>query len=89
MGGSKNAWRLTKQEIVIKVSPNKPIDYITMWARIVVTHVTSYDVSVGSVVLYPLGVTIDFWEEIASNCLGYHGRQCHGVPSFEYFIHNL
>jgi hypothetical protein len=25
----------------------------------------SYDVLVGGVVLYPLGVTIDFWEEIA------------------------
>jgi len=30
-----------------------------------VTHVTSYDVLVGGVVLYPLRVTIDFWEEIA------------------------
>ncbi len=27
------------------------------------THVTSYDVLVGGVVLYPLGVTIDFGEE--------------------------
>jgi hypothetical protein len=28
-----------------------------------VTHVTSYDVLVGGVVLYPLGITFDFWEE--------------------------
>jgi len=29
-----------------------------------VTHVTSYDVLVGGVMFYPLGVTIDFWEKI-------------------------
>jgi hypothetical protein len=28
-------------------------------------HAMSYDVLVGGVVLYPLGVTIGFWEEIA------------------------
>ncbi len=36
-----------------------------MWARIVVMHVMSFDVLVGGVVLYHLGVTIDFWKEIA------------------------
>ncbi len=30
-----------------------------------VTHAMSYDVLVRGVVLYPLGVTIDFWEETA------------------------
>jgi hypothetical protein len=30
-----------------------------------VMHVTSYDVMVGVEVLYPLGVTIDFWEKTA------------------------
>jgi hypothetical protein len=35
-----------------------------MWAQVVVTHATSYNVLVGNVVLYPLGVTIDMWEEI-------------------------
>jgi hypothetical protein len=37
----------------------------------VVTHATSYDVLVQSVVLYPLGVTIDFWEETKFYCLGW------------------
>jgi hypothetical protein len=36
-----------------------------MQARTMVTHVTSYDVLVRGVVLYPLGVTIHFWKEIA------------------------
>jgi hypothetical protein len=30
-----------------------------------VTNATSYDVLVGGVVLYRLGITIDFWEETA------------------------
>ncbi len=34
-----------------------------MPTRAMVIHVTSYDVLVGGVVLYPIGVTIDFWEE--------------------------
>jgi hypothetical protein len=29
-----------------------------------VTYATSYDVLVKGVVLYPLGVNIDFWEKI-------------------------
>jgi hypothetical protein len=31
----------------------------------VVTHATSYDILVGSAILHPFGVIIDFWEEIA------------------------
>jgi hypothetical protein len=43
---------MTKHEIVIQVNINKPTNYTTMWAQVVVTHVTSYDVLVGGVVLY-------------------------------------
>jgi hypothetical protein len=32
-------------------------------AKTVVTHATSYDVLVRGVVLYPLGVTLDFGEK--------------------------
>jgi hypothetical protein len=60
MGGSKKVRRLTKYEIVVHVNPNKPTNYTTMQAQIVVMHVTSYDVLVGGVVLYPLRVTIYF-----------------------------
>lgn len=31
-----------------------------MWARTVVTHDTSYDMLVGGMALYPLGVTLNF-----------------------------
>jgi hypothetical protein len=35
-----------------------------MWAHAVITHVTSYDVLVERVVLYPMGVTLDFWGKL-------------------------
>jgi len=38
-------------------------NYIRMWAQNVVTHAMFYDILVGEVVLYPLGVTIDILEE--------------------------
>jgi hypothetical protein len=60
MGGSEKTQRLTKQEVVIRVNPNKPTNYTIVRAQTMVTHVTSYDMLVGGVVLYPLGVTIDF-----------------------------
>jgi hypothetical protein len=42
----------------------QPIDYITMRAQVVgLTHATSNDVLVGGVVLYPLGIIIDFSKE--------------------------
>ncbi len=54
MDGLEKTRRLTKHEIVIYVNPNKPTNYTTMRAQVVVTHVTSYDVLVGGVVLFPL-----------------------------------
>lgn len=48
-----------------QVNPIKPTNYTMAHAKGMVTQVTSYDVLVGGVVLYPLGVTLDFWEEIA------------------------
>jgi hypothetical protein len=67
MNGSKMAQRLTKQEVVIQVNPIKPMDYTTMWARMVVTHATPYDVFVKGALLYPLTVAIDFWEKTTYN----------------------
>jgi hypothetical protein len=64
MGGLEKARKLTKQKIMIQVNLNKLTNFITVRAQVVVTHVMSYDVLVGGVLLYPLGVTIDFWEEI-------------------------
>jgi hypothetical protein len=55
---------------MIQVNPNKPTNYIIVWAWIVVMHIMSYDVLVGGVMLYSLGVAIDFWEETTYYHLG-------------------
>ncbi len=31
-----------------------------MWAQVMVTHVTSYDIFVGGTTLHPLGIVLDF-----------------------------
>jgi hypothetical protein len=46
-------------------------------AKVVVTQVTSYDVIIGGVILYPLGITLDFWEEIIYYRLGWQTRDNH------------
>ncbi len=53
---------------MILVNPDKLVDYIIMQAKTMVKHDTSYDVLVRSLVFYPLGVTIDFWEENTYYC---------------------
>jgi hypothetical protein len=41
-----------------------------MKVKAIVTETKSYDVLVGTTVLYSMGFTVDFWEEIASYRLG-------------------
>jgi hypothetical protein len=41
------------------------------------THATSYDVFVGKVILYPLKITLDLWEEIAYYQLGWQIKDNH------------
>jgi hypothetical protein len=65
MGGSERAHKISKHEVVIQNNLVKPVDYTTIYVKVVVTQATSYDVLVKGVVLYPLGVTLDFWEEIS------------------------
>jgi hypothetical protein len=48
-----------------------------MLAQTMVTHATSYDMLVGSFVLCPLTVTIDFWEEIAYYYPSWQTRASH------------
>ncbi len=51
-----------------------------------VTHVTSYDVLVEGLVLYPLGITIDFWEETAYYHPGWQTRVSHKASLLVKFI---
>jgi hypothetical protein len=64
MGRSKKAWGITKRKVVIHVNPIRLTNYTTVRAKVVVTHATSYDVLVRGVVLYLLGVTLDFGRKL-------------------------
>ncbi len=63
MGGSKRAQGIAKYEVIIQVNPIKLIDYTIVNVKVVVMQATLYDVPVGGAILYPLGITLDFWEE--------------------------
>jgi hypothetical protein len=63
MGKLEWARGLTKHVVVIQINPNKFLDYTIVWTHAMVTRATLYDVLVGGIILYLLGVTLDFWEE--------------------------
>jgi hypothetical protein len=54
---------ITKHEVVIQVNPIRLADYTMVCVKIVVMKATSYDVLVRGAILYPLGVSLNFWEE--------------------------
>jgi hypothetical protein len=57
--------------VIIQGNPLRPLDYTIVHAKGVVTRATSYDVLVGGAILYPLGITLNFWEEIPYYQLGW------------------
>jgi hypothetical protein len=66
MGGTEHATAITKGELVLKLNQDDVEDANFMKVKAIVMEAKSYDVLVGSTVLYPMGFTLDFWEEIAS-----------------------
>jgi hypothetical protein len=66
MGGTEQATALTKGELVLKLNQNDVEDASFMKVKAIVTEAKSYDVLVGSTVLYPMGFTLDFWKETTS-----------------------
>jgi hypothetical protein len=66
MGGTEHATGITKAELSLKLNQEDVEDAGFMRAKAIVTEAKSYDVLVGTTVLYPMGFTLDFWEEIAS-----------------------
>jgi hypothetical protein len=61
MGGFERVRGITKHEVFIQINPIKPIDYTTVRVKAMVMQATLYDVMVGGAILYPLGITLDFW----------------------------
>jgi hypothetical protein len=66
MGGTEHATAITKGELALKLNQDDVEDASFMKVKAIVTEAKSYDVLVGSTVLYPMGFTLDFWEETVS-----------------------
>jgi hypothetical protein len=66
MGGMEYATAITKGKLALKLNQDDIEDASFMKVKAIVTEAKSYDVLVGSTVLYPMGFTLDFWEETAS-----------------------
>jgi hypothetical protein len=66
MGGTEHATVITKGELALKLNQDDVEDASFMKVKAIVTEAKSYDVLVGSTVLYPMEFTLDFWEETAS-----------------------
>jgi hypothetical protein len=91
MGGTERATGITKAELSLKLNQEDVEDTGFMRVKAIVTEAKSYDVLVGTTVLYPMGFTLDFWEEIASYRLGWQagdGRSCQ-LDLFEFLLGTL
>jgi hypothetical protein len=71
MGGTERATGITKAELSLKFNQEDVEDAGFMRVKAIVTEAKSYDVLIRTTVLYPMGFTLDFWEEIASYRLGW------------------
>jgi hypothetical protein len=71
MEGTERTIGITKTELSLKLNQEDVEDAGFMKVKAIVTEAKSYDVLVGMTVLYPMGFTLDFWEEIASYQLGW------------------
>jgi hypothetical protein len=66
MGGTEHATGITKAELSLKLNQEDVEDVGFMKVKAIVKKAKSYDVLVGTTVLYSMGFTLGFWEEIAS-----------------------
>jgi hypothetical protein len=69
--GTEHVTAITKGELALKLNQDDVKDMSFMKVKAIVTKAKSYDVLVGSTVLYPMGFTLDFWEETTSYRLGW------------------
>jgi hypothetical protein len=65
MGKLKRVKGITKHGVAIQVNLIRPTNYTMVYAKAMATQATSYNLLVVGAILYPLGVTLDFWEETA------------------------
>jgi hypothetical protein len=77
MGETERATGITKTELSLKLNQEDVEDAGFMRVKAIVMEAKSYDVLVGTTVLYPIGFTLDFWEEIASYRPGWQAGDGH------------
>jgi hypothetical protein len=66
MGGMERAISITKVELSLKLNQEDVEDVGFMKMKAIVMEAKSYDVLVGTTVLYPIGFTLDLWEKIVN-----------------------
>jgi hypothetical protein len=77
IGETEHATAITKGELTLKLNQDDVEDASFMKMKAIVTEAKSYDVLVGSTILYPMEFTLDFWEETANYKLGWQaGDEC-------------
>ena len=77
MGGTEHATNITKIELFLQLNLDNVKDTSFMKVKAIVMEAKSYDVLVGSMVMYPMGFTLEIWEETASYRLGWQaGNRC-------------
>jgi hypothetical protein len=71
MKRTEHAIGIINDELSLQLNLDNVEDASFMKVKAIVTKAKSYDVLVGSTVLYPMDFTLDFWEETASYRLGW------------------
>ena len=66
MEGTNQATGITKMELMLRLNQDELKDASYMKVKAIVTKAKSYNVLVGSAVLYLMGFTLDFWQKTAS-----------------------
>jgi hypothetical protein len=89
MGGTERTTGITKAELSLKLNQEDVEDAGFMKVKAIVTEAKSYDVMVGMMVLYPMGFTLDFWEEIASYRPGWQAGDGHKAQQPARFVRVL
>jgi hypothetical protein len=86
MGWTECATGITKAELSLKLNQKDVEDAGFIKVKAIITEAKSYDVLVGTTMLYPIGFTLDFWEEIASYRPGWQAGDGHKAQLPSRFI---
>jgi hypothetical protein len=89
MEGMERAIGITKAELSLKLNQEDVENAGFMKVKAIITEAKSYDVLVGTTVLYPMGFTLDFWEEIVSYRSRWQARDVRKAQLLARFIQVL